>query len=125
MEVLPTREAQVRPLLRFSRKEGRERVIDLPQVARVWAEVVRRAERGPDGVPSIPAKLVKTVVDEWLAAGKPDRPEETFRKVLVKVERGLRKVYRGLPRPICRGFPRPSARSRTRRRGRDRQMRGT
>ncbi len=98
VEVLPAREAQLRPLLRFSRKEGRERVIDFPQVARVWADVVRRAEREPDGVLSIPAKLVKDVVDEWLAAGKPDRPEERFRKLLVKVERGLRTVYRGLPR---------------------------
>jgi hypothetical protein len=98
VEVLPTREAQIRPLLRFSRKEGRKRIIDFPQVARVWAEVVRRAERAPNGVLRIPVKLVKTVVDEWLAAGKPDRPEERFRKLLVKVEKGLRKVYRGLPR---------------------------
>ena len=83
-----------------------------------------RAEREPDGVLSIPAKLVKDVVDEWLAAGKPDRPEERFRKLLVKVERGLRTVYRGLPAPTCRGFPRPSARSRTKRRGRDGETRG-
>ena len=97
VEVLPARESQLRPLLRFSRKEGRERVIDFPQSC-AYGRTSSGAEREPDGVLSIPAKLVKDVVDEWLAAGKPDRPEERFRKLLVKVERGLRTVYRGLPR---------------------------
>ncbi len=77
--ILPATESQVRPLLVFSTRVGRERVLDLEKIGNVWAEVLGRAPLGRDGLPWIRAKLVQAVVDALRGVGKETCREEDHR----------------------------------------------
>ena len=94
VNILPTCEGQVRPLLKLSHKEGRKRVLDLQAIVQAWQEVLRCAPVAPDGSPRITASLVKEVADRFAA----DELEQTrsFKRRLAKLERHLRNVYKPL-----------------------------
>lgn len=58
-DILPATESQARPLAKIAEED----------VAPVWAEVINRAPRDDHGKPQITAKIVETVVDEWVTPG--------------------------------------------------------
>ena len=97
--ILPTSEWQVRPLLKLSRRNGRESVLDLETIGQAWQEVVRRAEIRPNRGRRITARLVQDVVRECLAADEPDRPSPQGKidEVLSEVERLVNKAREKLP----------------------------
>ena len=102
VEVLPARESQLRPLLRFSRKEGRERVIDFPQVVRVWADVVRRGAGtrwGPEH-----SRQARQGRSRRVAGGRQTGP--AGREVPQAVGQGRKGTPHGVPGPAPR---RPAA----------------
>jgi hypothetical protein len=98
VNILPATERQARPFLKLSHKEGRERILDLEKIAQAWQEVVRRAKTQPDGGRRITARMVQTVVREWLAADEPDRPPQgKIDEVLSEVERFVNEARETLP----------------------------
>jgi hypothetical protein len=76
VNILPSNERQIRPLLLLSRRVGRRRILDLEKIGKVWIDVLASAPMGSDGVPRVTAKLVQEVVDRWREADKACRDRD-------------------------------------------------
>jgi hypothetical protein len=100
--ILPATESQVRPLLVFSTRVGRERVLDFEKMDKVWADVVAQAQLGPDGAMWITAKLVRDVADRWRRTDQRIRDDghriQSARRVL---KRAFSKVAGDLPNTMA------------------------
>jgi hypothetical protein len=81
VDILPSNERQIRPLLKLSMRVGRRRVLDFEKIGKAWLEVLASAPVGSDGAPRITGEFVRHVVERIRQAdATPGDQEQRIRR---------------------------------------------